>query len=421
MREFSKELIRLHRDIDSLFDGQVEIEQVDQDSLTELRVFILPKSGLYVGARIEFAVQIPGDYPESSPSVGCVTKVYHPNIGAFGPNEDEWDSTICLNILDSDWTSDMRLEHVINGLLFLFLDPEGTNFSDALNTSVLPEDGFERRVRASVAGGFVHLWDESLPVLPPNHDDNPEELFNSEYTLFPGCLNDETLRKSWWEEIMAEQKLPYPPASKSPAPAIPKVDVPSNEVSSKPSHSPGFTFTRSQSMQTPPDLLPLHRTRSDPGTAGSPWVLLDHTARVGRRYPRDLPKYCFLRSLSRQPTECEHTNSPQSIGVPRLHKARWSTPIDPCTVARCWSAGGRFMPTLGITATERQGSVFKSMLKPFEQILTVLEGSIAVSLSGAEYPVHTGDEIVIPPHAVYTIRSLTGEARTLYAYRVSGR
>lgn len=60
---------------------------------------------------------------------------------------------ICLNILSSDWTQDLRIEHYINGLLFLLYNPN----LDSLLSSYCSRDmgSFLKNVRVANAGGTV--------------------------------------------------------------------------------------------------------------------------------------------------------------------------------------------------------------------------------------------------------------------------
>ena len=74
---------------------------------------------------------------------------WHPNIDMEG--------NVCLNILRAEWTPVLDIHAVINGLCFLFYEP---NPNDPLNQDAakqLREDpaGFDRDVAASLRGGSV--------------------------------------------------------------------------------------------------------------------------------------------------------------------------------------------------------------------------------------------------------------------------
>ena len=56
----------------------------------------------------------------SPPKVQCQTRVYHPNI--------DLDGHVCLNILrDQEWTPAININQVVQGLSFLFYEPNPTD------------------------------------------------------------------------------------------------------------------------------------------------------------------------------------------------------------------------------------------------------------------------------------------------------
>eukprot|EP00996_Jenningsia_fusiforme_P001694 NODE_2561_length_1168_cov_97.675603_g2341_i0.p1 GENE.NODE_2561_length_1168_cov_97.675603_g2341_i0~~NODE_2561_length_1168_cov_97.675603_g2341_i0.p1 ORF type:complete len:338 (-),score=59.58 NODE_2561_length_1168_cov_97.675603_g2341_i0:154-1041(-) len=179
--------------MDTLFDGQAELSV--RNSARKISLFLTPKSGPYTGARIQFDLEIPDDYPQSAPKVQCVTRVYHPNIG--GDLGEEWNCHVCLNILGSDWHSSMRLEHAISGLLFLFVDEEGPNFSDPLND--VRAENFSQRVQASIAGAYIPLSPGSNMILPLSG-----KATRMTHAHFPCCLADPAAAEKWWEKRRAE-------------------------------------------------------------------------------------------------------------------------------------------------------------------------------------------------------------------------
>jgi len=86
---------------------------------------LTPRSGYYQGGEFKFKITLPDTYPNKAPTISALTKMYHPNISFSG--------NICLNILSSDFNPSYRLEHYINALLWLLLNP---NFDSQLNGSV---------------------------------------------------------------------------------------------------------------------------------------------------------------------------------------------------------------------------------------------------------------------------------------------
>mmetsp|Transcript_39208 Transcript_39208/g.91594 ORF Transcript_39208/g.91594 Transcript_39208/m.91594 type:complete len:184 (+) Transcript_39208:165-716(+) len=119
-----------------------------KDDIMAFNVTLKPDEGYWKGGAFTFSFAIPTDYPHTPPKVLCTTKVYHPNIDLEGK--------VCLNILRDDWKPVLDISAVINGLFFLFLEP---NPSDPLNKEAaeLMRDnlpGFKHAVQRSLRGDF---------------------------------------------------------------------------------------------------------------------------------------------------------------------------------------------------------------------------------------------------------------------------
>ena len=102
----------------------ITFKQPDPANFMHYRILIdLSKEECFWrGGQYEFTIDIPTDYPHKAPKCHCVTQVYHPNIDMKG--------NVCLNILRADWSPILNLDAVINGLYFLFQEP---NPDDPLN------------------------------------------------------------------------------------------------------------------------------------------------------------------------------------------------------------------------------------------------------------------------------------------------
>ena len=143
----------LARSIESFSNGQAKLKDRDEDddcSLDVIGVTLTPKSGLYRGGTFDFELDVSTEYPACPPVVHCMTQIYHPNID-FSDESGE----VCLNLLDELWTSNMTLEDVVQGLLFLLHHP---NVEDPLNcmfTGSEDEEDFQKNVRRSLKGEEV--------------------------------------------------------------------------------------------------------------------------------------------------------------------------------------------------------------------------------------------------------------------------
>ncbi|KAI7735333.1 hypothetical protein M8C21_029750 [Ambrosia artemisiifolia] len=74
-----------------------KVETID-DSVKEFFVYMNgPPDSSYAGGVWKVRVELPDDYPYSSPSIGFVNRIYHPNI-------DEVSGTVCLDVLNQSWS-----------------------------------------------------------------------------------------------------------------------------------------------------------------------------------------------------------------------------------------------------------------------------------------------------------------------------
>jgi len=154
-----KQYASLVKNVSSFTDAQVEVIQDnsvgDEDSLSAISVVFSPKGGLYRGGKFIFCIEINNN--GEAPIVTCKTPIYHPNIDVEGE--------VCLNLLDDLWTSNTTLEDIVQGILFLFYNP---NLEDPLSDLI---DGletyefFKKNVQRSLRGETIdcHPFERNLP------------------------------------------------------------------------------------------------------------------------------------------------------------------------------------------------------------------------------------------------------------------
>jgi len=136
----------------SVYDNQARIE-VSDNMITDFKVIIVPSYGIFQGAEIPFRFTVPEDYPSSPPSVHCDASLHHPNISTNGE--------LCFPMFDDDFDSNYRLEHYINGLLWLLDNPNpesalqsscasGDSLQYICNTKLIHQHGFDFEISGTV-------------------------------------------------------------------------------------------------------------------------------------------------------------------------------------------------------------------------------------------------------------------------------
>lgn len=69
-----------------------------------------PADTPFYGNKYKIRIGIPPEYPFKSPSIGFITKIFHPNI-------DEVSGTVCLDVLNQVWSPLFDLCNVVEAFL----------------------------------------------------------------------------------------------------------------------------------------------------------------------------------------------------------------------------------------------------------------------------------------------------------------
>jgi ubiquitin-conjugating enzyme E2 M len=106
----------------SSFEDQVIINYNPDSSPFDVVLKLCPRYGYFFGTKIAFKISLGYQYPGVKPTVKCLDSIFHPNISSNG--------NICFSMFDSDWCREYRIEHYINGLLWLLSSP---NFNSPIS------------------------------------------------------------------------------------------------------------------------------------------------------------------------------------------------------------------------------------------------------------------------------------------------
>ena len=111
--------------------GETHNIEYEGENLNILYIYLKgPDCNPWKDGKWKIRIELPEQYPYKSPSVGFVTKVWHPNICYNS-------GTICLDVLNTEWSPVFNLECIVNKYLPLLL--QSPNPSDPLNHEAAKE------------------------------------------------------------------------------------------------------------------------------------------------------------------------------------------------------------------------------------------------------------------------------------------
>ena len=84
-----------------------------------------PCDSPYSGGLFKLSIVFPENYPFKPPKIKFITKILHPNINRFG--------SICLDILNVNWSPILNISKVLLSICSLLNDP---NENDPLNSNL---------------------------------------------------------------------------------------------------------------------------------------------------------------------------------------------------------------------------------------------------------------------------------------------
>ena len=138
---------RIERDIVVLRENNINFSIIDNKTLH--CIISGPEDTPYFNGVWKIVITFPKEYPFKSPSIGFINKIWHPNI-------DFISGSICIDVLNTNWSPIYTLAHIIQVFipqLLTYPNPE-----DPLNEDCAKEykEDYENYIKkASSIGGFI--------------------------------------------------------------------------------------------------------------------------------------------------------------------------------------------------------------------------------------------------------------------------
>ena len=94
-------------------------------------------------------------------------------------------------------------------------------------------------------------------------------------------------------------------------------------------------------------------------------------------------------------------------------KNKFTPPVDKTTVARDWSQRGYSCDWF----SDPPGREWRNFVHGTNELVTVVEGRLELTVAGSTWLVEPGDEVFIPCGAVHSVKNIhTSTTRWLYGY-----
>ncbi|KAG0472927.1 hypothetical protein HPP92_014784 [Vanilla planifolia] len=127
-------------------------------------------------------VELPDAYPYKSPSIGFVTKIYHPNV-------DEMSGSVCLDVINQTWSPMFDLLNVFEVFLpqlLLYPNPSDPLNGEAAALMMRDRAGYEQKVKEYCETYAKPDATASLEAKSSDEELSDEEYESSDEETVPG-------------------------------------------------------------------------------------------------------------------------------------------------------------------------------------------------------------------------------------------
>ena len=153
-----------------LMMSDYQVTVTDDDNPSDLYVlFHGPKDSPYAGGSWKVHVELPNDYPYTSPSIGFCNRLFHPNV-------DEHSGTVCLDVINQTWSPMFDLLNVFEVFLpqlLLYPNPSDPLNGEAAALMMREPERYAERIKETVRL-YANAADEAEDEDDDDDDDDDE-------------------------------------------------------------------------------------------------------------------------------------------------------------------------------------------------------------------------------------------------------
>eukprot|EP00300_Choanocystis_sp_HF-7_P036566 c5242_g1_i1.p1 GENE.c5242_g1_i1~~c5242_g1_i1.p1 ORF type:complete len:161 (+),score=25.98 c5242_g1_i1:30-485(+) len=122
---------------------------LNNDVMTWNAVIFGPEGTVWEGGTFKLSLSFTEEYPSKPPKVNFITKMFHPNIYN--------DGSICLDILQNQWSAIYDVSAILTSIQSLLCDPNPNSPANNEAAKLFVENTreYERRVREIVEQSWV--------------------------------------------------------------------------------------------------------------------------------------------------------------------------------------------------------------------------------------------------------------------------
>jgi ubiquitin-conjugating enzyme E2 A len=156
-----KRLLRDFKKLQKDPPGGIQATPLDNNVMVWQAVILGPDDTVWEGGIFKLLLEFTEDYPNKSPAVKFVSRIFHPNVYA--------DGKICLDILQNQWSPIYDVGAILTSIQSLLCDPNPASPANAEASQLYERDRREYNQRVK------QIVEESLAEIEGDEEEQEEE------------------------------------------------------------------------------------------------------------------------------------------------------------------------------------------------------------------------------------------------------